>query len=205
MKAPEDAAGVVLEWMAAQGDGPPGARIPPSAAGEPRAGHRGGARASYSDIGDAASAHLPNVPPVVIRTTWQTAGPAGNCPRSQPAAAYRAPRQVRIGTMARVPGCPLTGSPARLGSPPCRLVTLEGVPPMPETARVADHVASGVGHVELNRPGAFNALDIPLHSRLDVVAAASANDEVKVVLLSGRGCAFCAGGASRWWRAPTRW
>ena len=69
---------------------------------------------------------------------------------------------------------------------------------MPETAPVAYHVASGVGHVELNGPEAFNALDIPLALALrDVVAAASADDEVKVVLLSGRGRAFCAGGASR--------
>jgi 2-(1,2-epoxy-1,2-dihydrophenyl)acetyl-CoA isomerase len=60
---------------------------------------------------------------------------------------------------------------------------------------VAYEVAFGVAHVELNRPESFNALDITLARSLrDVVAKAAADDEVKVVLLSGRGRAFCAGG-----------
>ena len=57
---------------------------------------------------------------------------------------------------------------------------------MTESAPVAYDVANGVAHVELNRPDAFNALDLPLASALrDVVAEAAEDDEVKVVLLSG--------------------
>ena len=66
---------------------------------------------------------------------------------------------------------------------------------MTEPSPVAYHVAQGVAHIELNRPDAFNALDIPLAVALrDAVAEAAADDDVKVVLLSGRGRAFCAGG-----------
>lgn len=69
---------------------------------------------------------------------------------------------------------------------------------MTESAPVAYNVANGVAHVELNRPDAFNALDLPLASALhDVVAKAGEDDEVKVVLLSGRGRTFCAGGDVR--------
>ena len=69
---------------------------------------------------------------------------------------------------------------------------------MTESAPVAYDVANGVAHVELNRPDAFNALDLPLASALhDVVAEAGEDDEVKVVLLSGRGRTFCAGGDVR--------
>ena len=66
---------------------------------------------------------------------------------------------------------------------------------MTEPSPVAYHAAQGVAHIELNRPDAFNALDIPLAVALrDAVADAAVDDEVKVVLLSGRGRAFCAGG-----------
>lgn len=66
---------------------------------------------------------------------------------------------------------------------------------MTESSPVAYNVAHGVAHIELNRPDAFNALDIPLALALrDAVAEAAADDDVKVVLLSGRGRAFCAGG-----------
>ena len=55
--------------------------------------------------------------------------------------------------------------------------------------------ALGVAHIELNRPEAFNALTIPLAEALaEASARAEADHEVKVVLISGRGRAFCAGG-----------
>ena len=66
---------------------------------------------------------------------------------------------------------------------------------MTEPSPVAYHAAQGVAHIELNRPDAFNSLDIPLAVALrDAVAETAADDDVKVVLLSGRGRAFCAGG-----------
>lgn len=56
-------------------------------------------------------------------------------------------------------------------------------------------VERGVAHLELNRPEAFNSLTTPLAEALHGAAVrAGADSEVKVVLLSGRGRAFCAGG-----------
>jgi 2-(1,2-epoxy-1,2-dihydrophenyl)acetyl-CoA isomerase len=60
---------------------------------------------------------------------------------------------------------------------------------------VAYSVADGVAHLELNRPESFNALDVPLARALtEAVGQASDDDDVKVVVLTGRGRAFCAGG-----------
>ena len=66
---------------------------------------------------------------------------------------------------------------------------------MSESAAVLSTVADGVAHLELNRPESFNALNVPLASALEeAVVEAGRDDEVRVVLLSGRGRAFCAGG-----------
>ncbi len=55
--------------------------------------------------------------------------------------------------------------------------------------------ADGVAHLELNRPEAFNALNVELADALyEAVVKADGDDDVRVVLLSGRGKAFCAGG-----------
>jgi 2-(1,2-epoxy-1,2-dihydrophenyl)acetyl-CoA isomerase len=64
-----------------------------------------------------------------------------------------------------------------------------------ETDLVLSTHADGVAHVELNRPEAFNAANLPLADALEAALLAAAKDEsVRVVLLSGRGKAFCAGG-----------
>lgn len=56
-------------------------------------------------------------------------------------------------------------------------------------------VQNGVATIELNRPAASNALDLGLtHALGEAVAAARADDDVRVVLLLGRGKLFCAGG-----------
>ena len=66
---------------------------------------------------------------------------------------------------------------------------------MDDSDPVAYSVVERVAHIELNRPAAFNALDIPLARGLAQAAArAAADDDVAVVPLSGRGRAFCAGG-----------
>jgi len=55
--------------------------------------------------------------------------------------------------------------------------------------------ADGVAHLELNRPEAFNAANLPLADALEAALTAAAEDEsVRAVLLTGRGKAFCAGG-----------
>lgn len=60
---------------------------------------------------------------------------------------------------------------------------------------VLTSVINGVAHLELNRPEAFNAADEAACRALEsAVIAAGNNDEARVVLLSGRGKAFCAGG-----------
>lgn len=67
-------------------------------------------------------------------------------------------------------------------------------PSIPSDLVVSTH-ALGVAHLELNRPEAFNAANLPLAEALESALLAAADDEsVHVVLLSGRGKAFCAGG-----------
>ncbi|HRI94132.1 MAG TPA: enoyl-CoA hydratase-related protein [Nocardioides sp.] len=56
-------------------------------------------------------------------------------------------------------------------------------------------VTAGVAHLELNRPEAYNAADEAACRALQrALIDAGGNDEVQVILLSGRGKAFCAGG-----------
>lgn len=59
-----------------------------------------------------------------------------------------------------------------------------------------DYSTSGqIAHIKLNAPQRFNAIDPPMAAELVVaLQAAAADDEVRVVLLSGVGKAFCAGG-----------
>ena len=66
---------------------------------------------------------------------------------------------------------------------------------MTDTAPVLLSVANGVAHVEFNRPQAFNAADQALAEGLEqALLRVSADDSARVVVLSGRGRAFCAGG-----------
>lgn len=56
-------------------------------------------------------------------------------------------------------------------------------------------VADGVGHVELNRPEASNTIDLPWTAAFaDVLEQVREDESVRVVLLTGRGRMFCAGG-----------
>ncbi|MGW7517862.1 enoyl-CoA hydratase/isomerase family protein [Streptomyces sp. NPDC054796] len=55
-------------------------------------------------------------------------------------------------------------------------------------------VTDGIAHVELARPRARNAVDLPMCRELrSVFEEIDADDGVRVVLLSARGPAFCAG------------
>jgi 2-(1,2-epoxy-1,2-dihydrophenyl)acetyl-CoA isomerase len=55
-------------------------------------------------------------------------------------------------------------------------------------------VSDGVATVTLNRPDAMNALNTELKTALrDTLLAAAADDEVRAVLLTGNGRAFCVG------------
>ena len=56
----------------------------------------------------------------------------------------------------------------------------------------------GIAHLTLNRPEAANALDLVLARALhEATAEIAANETVRVVLLSGAGSRFCAGGDVR--------
>jgi 2-(1,2-epoxy-1,2-dihydrophenyl)acetyl-CoA isomerase len=56
-------------------------------------------------------------------------------------------------------------------------------------------VADGVASIVFNRPEAYNAVDLPMGRALTAaLAQAAADDSVRVVVLSGRGRSFGAGG-----------
>lgn len=60
--------------------------------------------------------------------------------------------------------------------------------------RVNVHIQDYIAHVELNRPEKMNALDIPMFNAIvEAGKQVSENKEVRVVVLSGKGRAFCAG------------
>jgi 2-(1,2-epoxy-1,2-dihydrophenyl)acetyl-CoA isomerase len=55
--------------------------------------------------------------------------------------------------------------------------------------------ADGVGHLRLNRPEASNGMDVPfLRALYDAVMTAHGEPRLRVLLLSGEGPNFCAGG-----------
>lgn len=62
-------------------------------------------------------------------------------------------------------------------------------------ARVLMHeIEDGIFHVELNRPDKMNALDLQTFTELSSTALAlKDNKSVRVVVISGRGKAFCTG------------
>ncbi|MEU7765258.1 enoyl-CoA hydratase/isomerase family protein [Nocardia sp. NPDC049190] len=65
---------------------------------------------------------------------------------------------------------------------------------MDEPQRVMLQVADGIARVELNRPEARNALDLPMCRQLrEAFEQIDADEDVRVVLLSARGPVFCAG------------
>jgi len=69
-------------------------------------------------------------------------------------------------------------------------------------ARVALTLAGPVAHIVLARPEARNAFDGPMVRELrDAFVAVSARDDIRVIVLAGRGSVFCAGADIEWMRA----
>ena len=63
-----------------------------------------------------------------------------------------------------------------------------------KTELLTRHDAGGVARLTLNRPGARNALSVPLMTALESALAEVAGDDgVRVVVIAGAGPAFCAG------------
>jgi enoyl-CoA hydratase/carnithine racemase len=68
-------------------------------------------------------------------------------------------------------------------------------PVEPDEPRVLYQVEEHVAHVVINRPLVLNAIHADVHHGLvDGFQQADADDEVRVVILSGKGRAFCVGG-----------
>jgi methylglutaconyl-CoA hydratase len=66
-------------------------------------------------------------------------------------------------------------------------------------ARVALTLDGPVAHIVLDRPDLRNAFDGAMVRELhDAVGAASARDDVRVLVLAGRGAVFCAGADIEW-------
>lgn len=57
----------------------------------------------------------------------------------------------------------------------------------------------GIFEITLNRPEAFNALDLDMMTMLaEALSSAATDNSIKGVLLTGAGNAFCAGGDLKW-------
>src|SRR2546422_8434855 len=62
-------------------------------------------------------------------------------------------------------------------------------------AKIILDICDGIATITLNRPEAYNALDIQLATELhDAVVTCSEAAAVRVVVVTGSGRAFCAGG-----------
>jgi 2-(1,2-epoxy-1,2-dihydrophenyl)acetyl-CoA isomerase len=61
--------------------------------------------------------------------------------------------------------------------------------------RIILHISEGIATVTLNRPEAFNALNMQLAREFhDAIVRCSENEAVRVMVVTGSGKAFCAGG-----------
>src|ERR1700735_1610393 len=68
-------------------------------------------------------------------------------------------------------------------------------PVEPDEPRVLYRADEHIAHVEINRPLLLNAVNADVHNGIvDGIRAADADDEVRVVILSGKGRAFSSGG-----------
>jgi enoyl-CoA hydratase/carnithine racemase len=56
-------------------------------------------------------------------------------------------------------------------------------------------IDGAIATITLNRPGAFNAIDLSIVKKLEQLAAqVEADDDIRVLVIEGEGRAFCAGG-----------
>jgi enoyl-CoA hydratase/carnithine racemase len=81
----------------------------------------------------------------------------------------------------------------------CRNNERPGEGPMPDSAAPADTallaVDGPIATITLNRPAAFNAINLAIAQRLERLAAqVEADPQIRVLVLQGEGRAFCAGG-----------
>ena len=67
------------------------------------------------------------------------------------------------------------------------------------SGRILFSVTAGVGHLRLNRPEKLNALDAAMVDELAATCRGIERSAARVVILSGEGKAFCAGGDIEAW------
>jgi 2-(1,2-epoxy-1,2-dihydrophenyl)acetyl-CoA isomerase len=65
---------------------------------------------------------------------------------------------------------------------------------MTDSGLVTFTLADGVGHIEVNRPEAANAFDLPTARAFAAAVEQAVAPEVRAVLVTGAGKRFCAGG-----------
>src|ERR1700738_2815361 len=72
--------------------------------------------------------------------------------------------------------------------------------PAPTNASLPDdpallRIEGPIATITLNRPGAFNSIDLTIAQKLEALGAeVEANDDVRVLVIEGTGRAFSAGG-----------
>src|SRR3981189_1242463 len=87
-----------------------------------------------------------------------------------------------------MPGDLLDLRPLQMPTPEQAAISLPGDPAL---LRIEGPIAT----ITLNRPAAFNSIDLPIAKKLEQLSAkVEANDDVRVLVIEGEGRAFCAGG-----------
>src|SRR5882757_10943490 len=72
--------------------------------------------------------------------------------------------------------------------------------PQPATSSLSDdpallRIEGAIATITLNRPGAFNSVDLSIAKKLEQLGAeVEANDDIRVLVIQGEGRAFCGGG-----------
>jgi enoyl-CoA hydratase/carnithine racemase len=65
----------------------------------------------------------------------------------------------------------------------------------PSDAPALLRIDGPIATITLNRPAAFNSIDLSIAKKLEQLGAEiEANDDIRVLVIEGEGCAFCAGG-----------
>src|SRR6202158_4127704 len=68
-------------------------------------------------------------------------------------------------------------------------------PATPSNDPALFRIEGPIATITLNRPAAFNSIDLSIAKKLEQLGAAvEADDDIRVLLIEGEGRAFCAGG-----------
>lgn len=111
--------------------------------------------------------------------------PEESKPTTQPGAAEGAPRSVNSAPDA-LASMSLPSLPAQSQSP--------APSPLPEFSTLLCKIEDGLMQITMNRPQSLNSISLEMGREMsEAVKIAATRDDVKVVLISGSGRAFCSG------------